>query len=143
MNVDGILRSKGSSVVTAGPDVPVSEVVRRLRDYRIGAVVVISDGGRVEGILSERDIVCGLAEHGAAALGQSSAELMSRDIATCTPTDSVGDLMAVMTAGRFRHVPVMDGGTLVGIISIGDVVKWRVEEMESEAEALRSYVTQG
>ncbi|HEX9809286.1 MAG TPA: CBS domain-containing protein [Alphaproteobacteria bacterium] len=143
MNVEAILRSKGSNVVTARPDASVAEIARLMRDSRIGAVVITPDRVRVEGILSERDIVRALAEQGEAALSFSASAVMTRDVTTCAPSDTVAQLMAAMTSGRFRHLPVVEEGALIGIVSIGDVVKWRVEEIEREAEALRTYVTQG
>jgi CBS domain-containing protein len=143
MNVATILQHKGGNVVTARPGIPIAEIVNLLSDARIGAVVISSDRVRVEGIVSERDIIRSLAEHGAATLGLAARDVMTRNVVTCTPEDAAADLMAVMTAGRFRHLPVCEDGTLVGIVSIGDVVRVRVEEVEHEAEALRTYVTQG
>ena len=105
-------------------------------------MVISSDRVRVEGILSERDIVRALAEHGEATLSRTAADLMTRNVTTCNPSDDVARLMSVMTSGRFRHLPVMEEGALVGLVSIGDVVRVRVEEVEREAEALREYVAQ-
>ncbi len=142
MNVATILQSKGGNVVTARPTATIAEIASLLRDARIGAVVISSDRVRVEGILSERDIVRALAEHGEATLSHTAADLMTRNVTTCTPSDDVAHLMSVMTSGRFRHLPVMEEGALVGLVSIGDVVRVRVEEVEREAEALREYVAQ-
>lgn len=142
MNVASLLKVKGSSVATVKPAALIAEVVRILTEKRIGAVVVSSDGHRPQGILSERDIVRSLASHGNGTLDKKVQELMTSHITTCAPEDQLADLMAVMTAKRIRHLPVVEGGTLVGIISIGDVVKWRVDEIEHEADALRTYVTQ-
>lgn len=142
MNVATILQSKGGNVVTARPTATVVEIAKLLHDARIGAVVISSDRVRVEGILSERDIVRALAEHGEATLSRTAADLMTRDVVTCGPSDDAGHLMSVMTSGRFRHLPVLEEGALVGLVSIGDVVKSRVEEVEREAEALREYVAQ-
>lgn len=141
MNVATILQVKGSGVFTVKPTMAIAEVVRILTEKRIGAVVVSSDGLRPQGILSERDIVRSLASHGNATLEKTAKDLMTARVTTCTPKDQLADLMGVMTAKRIRHLPVMEDDTLVGIISIGDVVKWRVEEIESEADALRTYVT--
>lgn len=143
MNVESVLNSKGSSVVTARPEAPIREIAKLLADAKIGAVVISSDNTRVEGILSERDIVNAVASQGEAALGLSASALMTRDVVTCSPEDQVADLMAVMTEKRIRHLPVVTEGALAGIISIGDVVRCRVQEISAEAEALRTYVTQG
>jgi CBS domain-containing protein len=143
MNVATVIQHKGGNVVTARPDSSIAEICNLLRSARIGAVVISPDRVRVEGIVSERDIVRALAEHGVAALSKTAADLMTRDVITCAPDEDVAGLMTVMTTGRFRHVPVCDEGALVGIVSIGDVVRVRVDEIEHEAEALRTYVTQG
>ena len=142
MNVESVLRSKGNTVITAKPDTPVAAVAGMLADAGIGAVVISTDKVHVEGILSERDIVSAIAAKGKNALAMSAADLMTREVVTCSPTDRVAELMSVMTAQRIRHLPVLADGALAGIISIGDVVKCRVQEVESEAEALRNYVTQ-
>jgi CBS domain-containing protein len=143
MLVANILRDKGANVVTARPEATIAEIAKLLHGAKIGAVVISMDGVRVDGILSERDIIRVLADDSEAALILSASQVMTHDVVTCTPTDNVAHLMAQMTAGRFRHMPVIDEGALIGIISIGDVVRVRVEEMEHEAEALRTYVTQG
>jgi CBS domain-containing protein len=143
MNVESVINAKGSSVVTARPDVPVAQIAKLLSDAGIGAVVVSADNARVLGILSERDIVRAIAEQGDTALTLPASDLMTRDVVTCTPADHVAELMGIMTEKRIRHLPVVCEGTLSGIISIGDVVRCRVQEIESEAEALRTYVTQG
>lgn len=137
MNVDGILRGKGTRVVTIRPGATVAELVRGLREERIGAMVVSSDGRTVDGIVSERDVVVALAERGASALATRVDELMTRQVVTCAPDDSVKQLMTVMTRRRVRHLPVVRDGTLAGIVSIGDVVKNRLEEMETETNVLR------
>jgi len=143
MNVESVLNAKGSSVVTARPNLPVVEIAKLLADAGIGAVVISVDNARVQGILSERDIVRAIAEQGDKALALPASDLMTRDVVTCGPADHVADLMGIMTEKRIRHLPVVSEGTLSGIISIGDVVRCRVQEIESEAEALRTYVTQG
>ena len=142
MNVAAILRSKGSQVVTVSPEQSIAEVARVLAEARIGAVVVSSDHMRVKGILSERDIVVALATRGAAVLDMKASELMTSKVTTCSLDDEAAGLMAVMTDRRIRHVPVLHKNELCGMISIGDVVKWRVGEIEQEADALRAYVAQ-
>ena len=142
MNVESILRSKGNAVLTAKPDTPVAVVAGMLTDARVGAVVISSDKVHIEGIISERDIVSAIASKGKDALTLPAANLMTKEVVTCSPTDIVAELMSVMTDQRIRHLPVTKDGALAGIISIGDVVKCRVQEVESEAEALREYVNQ-
>src|SRR4051794_12009969 len=137
MNVEGILRAKGSRVVTINPDATVGRLVEGLRDDRIGAMVVSDDGRDVVGIVSERDIVRGLAQHGPRILAMPVSELMTRTVVTCAPEDSVKQLMEQMTRSRIRHIPVLRDGALAGIISIGDVVKSRLEEMATETNVLR------
>ena len=136
MKVEGILRTKGARVVTIRPDATIRELVRGLRDERIGAMVVSEDGWAVLGIISERDVVRGLAERGSGILDIPVAELMTRDVVSCTPTDTVKQVMAEMTRRRVRHLPVVADGRLRGIVSIGDVVN-RLEEMETETNVLR------
>ncbi len=140
MNVEAILRSKGDSVTTISPQASLAEAMAVLRREAIGALVVSRDGAKVEGILSERDIVHGLADHGAALLAARVEQLMTRRVHTCTPRDDVADLMAEMTRRRIRHIPVLRDGALAGIVSIGDVVKARLDEMEYEASSLRSFI---
>jgi CBS domain-containing protein len=140
MNVESILRQKGRTASTVAPQATIAEAAELLRRHGIGALIVSRDGARVDGILSERDIVHGLAERGALLLDAKVEELMTRRVFTCTPRDSVGDLMAMMTERRIRHIPVLRDGTLAGIISIGDVVKYRLDEMEYEASSLRSFI---
>ena len=137
MNVDGILRAKGASVVTIRPDATVGNLVLGLREERIGAMVVSEDDRTVLGIISERDVVHGLAERGPRILEARVAELMTRQVVSCTPYDTVKHAMAEMTKRRIRHLPVLRDGVLCGIISIGDVVKNRLEEMETETNVLR------
>jgi CBS domain-containing protein len=140
MNVEAILRTKGRSVATIEPGLTVAQAVRELKTRGIGAIVVSDDGSSVAGILSERDIVHALAEHGADLLAMRVDQLMTRRVTTCAPEDSVGDLMALMTQRRFRHLPVVKDGALIGIVSIGDLVKNRIEEVEFEADSLRSFI---
>ncbi len=137
MNVDGILRSKGARVVTIRPDASVADLVAGLRDAGIGAMVVSADGRAVEGIVSERDVVRALAQHGGRVVERPVSDLMTRNVVTCSPGDTVKQLMTEMTRRRIRHLPVVDEGSLVGIVSIGDVVKNRLEEMETETNVLR------
>jgi CBS domain-containing protein len=140
MNVETIMRNKGGAVTTVAPHATIRDAVLMLRRERIGALVVSGDGIKVAGILSERDIVHGLADRGAPLLDATVDALMTRRVFTCTPRDSVGDLMAMMTERRIRHIPVLKDGVLVGIISIGDVVKHRLDEMEYETSSLRSFI---
>jgi CBS domain-containing protein len=139
MKVREILDTKERDVVTVRPEASVSTVVHRLVLERIGALVVSEDGRHIAGVVTESDIVRALAADGAAAVasGRRVAELMTRNVATCTPEDTVKRVMAEMTRRRVRHLPVVEGGGLAGIVSIGDVVKSRLEEVELEADVLR------
>ena len=139
MTVRAILSSKGHNVLSVEPDAKLSAAVKILSERRIGAVLVMN-GTHIEGILSERDIVRALSEHGAGALALPVGQVMTRDVATCGEDDTVASIMERMTAGKFRHMPVVANGRLVGLISIGDVVKQRVEEIEGESEAMRDYI---
>jgi CBS domain-containing protein len=140
MNVEAILRSKGRSVATIRPDATVAAAVRELKTRGIGALLVSEDGKQVAGILSERDVVHALAEQGAGLLATTVDRLMTRKVITCLPEDTVSDLMGRMTQHRFRHLPVVKDGALLGIVSIGDLVKNRIEEVEFEADSLRSFI---
>jgi CBS domain-containing protein len=140
MNVKTILATKGSEVITIAPTATLEEAIAVLAKHRIGAVVVLGADQRVIGILSERDIVRALSEHGAGALKHPLAQTMTRVVVTCGEADSVSDLMERMTRGRFRHIPVLEQDRLIGIISIGDVVKQRLGEMARESDALRDYI---
>jgi CBS domain-containing protein len=137
MKVTSILKAKGSDVVTMRPDTPVEAVIRELRAKGIGAVVVSDDGASVAGTLAERDIVHALALYGPRVLQLNASDIMVRRVVTCRPDDSVMHVMEQMTAHRVRHLPVVDGGGLRGIVSIGDVVKHRLDELETEANILR------
>ncbi len=139
MNVATILKAKGSEVETVGPDYTLGEVARLLSAKRIGAVLVM-EGMHLLGILSERDIVKSIGVSGAEALDRRVREIMTSRIVTCGLNDSVDELMDMMTEGRFRHLPVVDNDRLVGIISIGDVVKHRIAETVMETEALKLYI---
>jgi CBS domain-containing protein len=140
MTVKTILGHKSRDVVTIQPTATLAEAAGLLAERRIGAVLVLGIEGRVAGILSERDIVRALAERGGAVLGERVDHVMTRKVFTCSENDTVAQVMEQMTAGKFRHVPVTEEGRLVGIISIGDVVKHRLHEIESESEALREYI---
>ncbi len=140
MNVREILSVKGNDVVTIEPNTNLAAAAKLLAERRIGALVVTGPAGRVVGILSERDIVHVLAAGGIAALETPVSEAMTRKVTTCSPLDTIGSIMERMTAGKFRHVPVVEQGRLTGIISIGDVVKHRLMEMENEQAALRDYI---
>jgi CBS domain-containing protein len=140
MNVSAILRQKGRAVTTAAPTTTLLEIADKLSAKRIGAIVVVGPQGEVAGIISERDIIRALAAHGADCLTSSVAEVMTKEVVTCQEADTLDELMAMMTARRFRHLPVLTDGALVGIISIGDVVKHHVAEVEMEATAMRDYI---
>ncbi|MGA7805743.1 CBS domain-containing protein [Bradyrhizobium sp.] len=139
MTVRAILEAKGQQVLSVEPDAKLSVAIRMLSERKIGAVLVMSQG-RIEGILSERDIVRVLGERGAAVLDEPVSEVMTRKVVNCRRSDTVGAIMEMMTMGKFRHLPVIEGDRVVGLISIGDIVKWRVQEYESEQEAMRQYI---
>lgn len=139
MKVKGILEAKGHAVQTTWPDVTVGTAIRRLTTMGIGALVVSADGERVDGVISERDIVRGLNEHGEGLLNTRVADVMSQQVPVCSSGDSVKHVMEKMTRTRNRHLPVVDGGKLCGLVSIGDVVKHRLEEMELETNVLRDH----
>ena len=140
MIVKAILSSKGTSVTTIEPTANVAAAVKLLTAHRIGAVVVTGPEQRIIGIVSERDVVRAFGTHGPAALDLPLTEVMTRRVETCSPADTISSIMERMTAGKFRHVPVVEQGRLTGIVSIGDVVKYRLEEMEREQAALRDYI---
>lgn len=142
MKISGILARKGSSVITAPPSTSVTEFIGMLAEHRIGAVVVVSDG-RMVGIVSERDVVRRLAAEGAAALEQEISELMTSELVTCKPDDSLDDIALLLTERRIRHLPVMAGDELAGIVTIGDVVAARLRELEQTRAQLESYITHG
>ena len=141
MNVEHILAGKGREVRTIGPEATVSDALHRMHDERVGALVVSADGTHIAGIISDRGVMDALATHGTAVLGSSVGSVMTRDVFTCSRDDGVSGIMALMTKRRIRHVPVVEDGRLCGIVSIGDVVKQRLDEIEGEADALREYVT--
>src|ERR1700691_1369427 len=139
MTVRAILDTKGHQIQSVEPETKLSAAIRILAERKIGAVLAMSKG-RIEGILSERDIVRVLGERGAAVLEEAVSAVMTRKVISCKQTDTVSALMEMMTMGKFRHLPVVEDGQGVGLISIGDIVKWRVKEFESEQEALREYI---
>jgi len=139
MTVRAILDTKGRQVECVEPETTLADAAKRLAERKIGAVLVLSNA-RMEGILSERDIVRALGQRGADVLTEPVSSVMTRRVVSCKPQDTVASIMETMTNGKFRHLPVMEGGVVVGLISIGDVVKWRVQEYENEQEALRDYI---
>lgn len=141
MTVARILAEKGSAVVTVSPERTLDEAIHLLADKSIGALVVTDADGSVAGIISERDIMRVLARHGGASFDEPVSAHMTRKVVTCTRTTTIEDVMATMTNGRFRHVPVCEDGKLVGMVSIGDVVKRRIATVEAEHQAMRDYIT--
>ena len=140
MNVAAILASKGREVLTTSATKTVAEAVEVLARRKIGALVVVDGSDRIVGIVSERDIVRAIAATAGEALKQPLSTIMTRTVVTCGESETINDVMTRMTRGRFRHLPVSSGGRLAGIISIGDVVKARIEEVEREAEDMRAYI---
>ncbi len=143
MLVSHILREKGRDVLAIGPEATLAEAARVLTRNRIGALIVRDGRGALAGIVSERDIVRAIAEAGIAALALTVADRMTREVATCAETDTIAEIMETMTRCRFRHMPVLEKGEVVGIVSIGDVVKTRIAETVREAEALKEYIAAG
>lgn len=143
MFVSDILSQKGGLVFTVTAGTTVAQITQQLSVRRIGSVLVMADTDRVAGIVSERDIVRAMANRGPAALELEAREVMTRDVQTCHPDDSIEHVMEMMTQGRFRHLPVVDREELIGLISIGDVVKARLEETRHETEALKAYISAG
>lgn len=143
MNIGQILKTKSRGVSTARPEDSIEEIATRLAQRKIGAVVIVGDNAKVAGIISERDIIRMIAEHGAKALTLQASAGMTRDVICCTRTSTLDEVMEAMTIGRFRHVPVVEEGALVGIISIGDVVKRHTAEVELEVSAMRGYLATG
>jgi CBS domain-containing protein len=142
MRIADVLRNKGSAVATISPDTSVTELLAGMAEHNIGAMVVVGSDG-VVGIVSERDVVRRLNERGAELLDLPVSEIMTTLVVTCAPGDAINDLTTLMTENRVRHVPVIDNGELAGIVSIGDVVKTRMEELQSEQEQLQTYISQG
>jgi CBS domain-containing protein len=139
VTVRKILDSKGHQIQSVEPDAKLAAAIKILAERKIGAVMVMSNG-RIEGILSERDIVRVLGERGARVLDEPVSAVMTREVVSCRQTDTVAAIMEMMTLGKFRHLPVVEEGVVVGLISIGDIVKWRVSEYEFEQEALCNYI---
>ena len=140
MTVRAILDTKGHQVESIQPGAKLSAAVQTLGEKKIGAVLVLNIAGHIEGILSERDIVRVLGERGAAVLDEPVSNVMTRKVVSCRQSDTVSGIMEMMTLGKFRHLPVVEDSKVVGLISIGDIVKWRVQEYEREQEALRDYI---
>jgi len=143
MFVSDILSQKGGLVHSVTPDTRLADVSQQLSARRIGSVLVLGKHDEVAGIVSERDIVRALAAHGAAALEFEAGQVMTRNVVSCDPDDTIDRVMEMMTRGRFRHLPVLRHGELLGLVSIGDVVKARLEETRHETEALRAYIVAG
>ncbi len=141
MTVERILKEKGSHVPTVVPEARIADVIAALEAEDVGAVVVSGDGQRIEGIISERDVVRGLQRFGPEVLGHPARDMMTADVVTCTADDRVAGVMALMDARKIRHVPVIDDGKLAGIVSIRDIVKLRLDEVQAEADAMRAYIT--
>jgi CBS domain-containing protein len=140
MNVAAMLDAKGREVITTPATITIADAADALAKHKIGALVVVDIAGRLSGIVSERDIVRAVARSGGAALGERLSSIMTREVVTCREAETVNEVMGRMTHGRFRHLPVVEGGKLVGLVSIGDVVKARISEVEREAEDMRSYI---
>jgi CBS domain-containing protein len=139
MTVRSILNTKGHQIMSVEPDAKLAAAAKLLGEKKIGAVLVMNQS-RLEGILSERDIVRVLGERGARVLDEPVSVVMTRKVVSCRQSDTVAGIMEMMTLGKFRHLPVVEEGMVVGLISIGDIVKWRVREYEMEQEALREYI---
>jgi CBS domain-containing protein len=139
MRIADVLRGKGSGVATVHPSATVTELLGLLAGRNVGALPVV-DGGRLVGIVSERDVVRQLHTRGVDLLDVRVADIMTTEVATCSPTDSAAELARIMTEGRFRHMPVCDGGALCGIVSIGDLVKARIDQLEAERQQLQTYI---
>jgi CBS domain-containing protein len=143
VNIGQILKAKGRAVTTARPDATLLEIARKLAQKRIGAIVIVGDNGEVVGMLSERDMIRAIAEHGEKALKLTASDFMTRTVISCQETNTIEEIMGMMNQGRFRHVPVLEDGALVGIISIGDLVKNHIAEVEMEVTAMRDYFVTG
>lgn len=143
MNIAHILHGKPQRMITVGPEQTLQQAAEVLAREKIGALLVLKPNGDVAGILSERDIVRAVGTQGTEVLARSVAEVMTKDVLCCSPDDTVDSAMALMTERRFRHLPVRSGGKIVAMVSIGDVVKKKVEEAESEAQSLREYIVHG
>jgi len=140
MTVSVIVANKGREVVSIEPNASLADAVRLLAEKRIGAAVILGADRRLAGIISERDIVRVLAERGAAVLDEAVSRTMTRKVESCNESETVSQIMQRMTEGKFRHMPVVDQGQVVGVVSIGDIVKYRLREMERESTAMRDYI---
>ncbi|HML07064.1 MAG TPA: CBS domain-containing protein [Xanthobacteraceae bacterium] len=140
MTVSIILAGKGREVVTVDPGASLADTARILANKRIGAALILGPDRRIAGIISERDVVRALAERGESALKEPVSQTMTRKVETCSESETVSSIMERMTVGKFRHLPVVDQGRVVGIVSIGDIVKHRLHEMEQESAAMRDYI---
>jgi CBS domain-containing protein len=143
MNIGQILKAKGRAVATARPDTPLIEIATKLAQKKIGAIIIVGDNGKVAGIVSERDIIRKLGERGPSVLDEPVSLSMTANVISCSETSTLDEIMEIMTQGRFRHVPVIEDGALVGIVSIGDVVKNHIAEVEMEVTAMRGYFVTG
>jgi CBS domain-containing protein len=143
MNVAVLLKVKGRAVATARSDTLLQDIAAQLAERRIGAIVIFDEPNGVVGIVSERDLVKAIARRGEGVMKLPASEVMTRDVVTCSETSTIDELMEIMTKGRFRHLPVIENGSLVGIISIGDVVKHHIAEVEMEVSAMRDYLSTG
>lgn len=143
MNIAQILKAKGRAVATARPDTTLTEVSEKLAQKKIGAIVVVGDSGKVVGIISERDVIRAISEQGASVLTKPVSDFMTRSVVSCNELTTLDEMMALMTSHRFRHMPVMEDGALVGIVSIGDIVKHHLAEIELEVTAMRGYFATG
>ena len=137
MSVADILKTKGAAVKTIRPEVTIQSFSEHLKDERIGAMIVSLDGNSIEGIISERDLAYGLAAHGEGLARMRVSDLMTKTVIVCSPGDSIAEVMSIMTQRRVRHLPVREGNRLMGIVSIGDVLKHRLREVQMEADVLR------
>ena len=140
MTIASVLREKGNTIVSVQPNTPVISIVATMSSRRIGAVLVLDEAGTLEGIISERDVVKTLAQHGLHIHTMQATDIMTRAVTTVTPKTSINHAMELMDKGYFRHLPVVDDGALVGIISVRDVVRARIERQDDEAQSLRSYI---
>ena len=143
MNVASVLKAKGRAVATARPETTLKDIAMQLAQKGIGAIVIVDDRDEVIGIISERDLVKAVATGNSEVLDSPVSESMTRDVVTCSEDRTIDELMEIMTKGRFRHVPVVEGGKLTGIVSIGDVVKNHIAEVEMEVSAMRDYLSTG
>ncbi|OUR77535.1 inosine-5-monophosphate dehydrogenase [Alphaproteobacteria bacterium 46_93_T64] len=143
MNVASILKEKGGKIITASANDDITSIAGLLYDKKIGAILIVDSSGAVLGVLSERDIVSGLARHGVICMSQKAEDLMTKNVITCAPSDTIDQVMSLMTTKRIRHLPVIKDSGLVGFISIGDIVKYRMDEVEREAAAMRDYIATG